>query len=323
MTERTARPEWSRLERLKMTTAASQLMMAVLLGVLVFYLQMQSPFFMTWANIRNILDHTALNAVIAVGMTFVICAAGIDLSVGATAAVCGVVMALALKAGWTWQVVVPGGLMAGFAFGAVNGLVIAVFKVNPFIVTLAAMSILRGLALILTGGIPIYDFPAGFTWWGSGHIGPVNPPIILACGLALAGALMLNRMRFGHYALAIGGNEEALRRTGINTRRYKTLIYAFCGLTAACGGLIITARLNTAEPLAGSLLELEAIAAVVLGGASMSGGRGSVFGTVLACLLLGVLRNGLVILNIPSYYQQLLIGVIILTAVIVSEAKRA
>jgi ribose transport system permease protein len=313
--------EWSWLQRLKTGSTPSQLIMMVLLVSVTVYLCIKSPYFLTWGNIRNILDHSALNAIIAVGMTFVICAAGIDLSVGAIAALCGVVMALAMHGGLSWRIVIPSGIVAGFLLGGINGLVISLFKVNPFIVTLATMSIMRGLALILTGGIPIYNFSNGFTWWGSGHIGPINPPMLLALLAIFGGAVMLNWTRFGYYALSIGGNEEALRRTGVNTVLCKTLVYGFCGLMAAIGGLIITARLNTAEPLAGTMIELEAIATVVLGGTAMNGGKGTIFGTVLASLLLGVLRNGLVILSIPSYYQQLLIGLIILSAVVVTEME--
>lgn len=299
----------------------SQILLGLILIIMAALLNDASPFFMTWDNWRNILDQSALLVIVSVGMTFVICTSGIDLSIGAIAALSGVCMALALHSGLTVEVSILLGLAAGAAVGLFNGLLISSMNISPFIVTLAAMSVTRGVALILTKGIPIYGFPLTFTWWGSGHIGPVNPPILMALFLAILAALVLNRTKLGYYTLALGGNEEALRRTGVAHKTYKTIVYTISGFTAAIGGLVITARLNTAEPLAGWMLELDAIAAVVLGGTDMKGGRGSITGTVMACLLLGMLRNGLTILNIPSYYQQLTIGLIILVAIIISELR--
>ncbi|MDD4802961.1 MAG: ABC transporter permease [Syntrophomonas sp.] len=299
----------------------SQILLALILIIMAALLDQASPFFMTWDNWRNILDQSALLVIISVGMTYVICTGGIDLSVGAITALSGVCMAISLQAGLNTGESILIGLAAGAAIGLFNGLLISKLNLSPFIVTLATMSITRGIALILTKGIPIYGFPKDFTWWGSGHIGPVNPPILTALFLALLGALVLNRTKLGYYALSLGGNEEALRRSGVAHKTYKTIIYIISGVAAAIGGLVVTARLNTAEPLAGWMFELDAIAAVVLGGTDMKGGRGSITGTVMACLLLGMLRNGLTILNIPSYYQQLTIGVIILVAIIISELR--
>lgn len=299
----------------------SQILLGFILIIMAALLHQASPFFMTWDNWRNILDQSALLVIISVGMTFVICTSGIDLSVGAITALSGVCMALALHSGLSVEISIVLGLAAGTAVGLFNGLLISRMNLSPFIVTLAAMSVTRGVALILTKGIPIYGFPQTFTWWGSGHIGPVNPPILMALLLALLAALVLNRTKLGYYTLALGGNEEALRRSGVAHKTYKTIVYTISGFVSAIGGLVVTARLNTAEPLAGWMLELDAIAAVVLGGTDMKGGRGSITGTVMACLLLGMLRNGLTILNIPSYYQQLTIGLIILVAIIISELR--
>ena len=299
----------------------SRILLGFILIIMAAMLHQASPFFMTWDNWRNILDQSALLVIISVGMTFVICTSGIDLSVGAITALSGVCMALALHSGLSVEISIVLGLAAGTAVGLFNGLLISRMNLSPFIVTLAAMSVTRGVALILTKGIPIYGFPQTFTWWGSGHIGPVNPPILMALLLALLAALVLNRTKLGYYTLALGGNEEALRRSGVAHKTYKTIVYTISGFVSAIGGLVVTARLNTAEPLAGWMLELDAIAAVVLGGTDMKGGRGSITGTVMACLLLGMLRNGLTILNIPSYYQQLTIGLIILVAIIISELR--
>ncbi len=299
----------------------SQILLGLVLFITVISLSLASPFFMTWDNWRNILDQSALQIIIAVGMTFVICTGGIDLSVGAVTALAGVCMAVAMHAGVSVEMAILLGISAGILVGMSNGWLISRLNLNPFIVTLSTMSVARGAALILTTGIPIYGFPKDFTWWGNGHVGPINPPMLMAVFIALLGALILNKTKLGYYTLALGGNEEALRRSGVNHRMYKLIIYIICGITAALGGLVVTARLNTAEPLAGWMFELDAIAAVVLGGTDMKGGRGSITGTIMACLLLGMLRNGLTILNIPSYYQQLALGIIILLSVIISELR--
>lgn len=299
----------------------SQILLGLFLIIMILILNQASPFFMSWSNWRNILDQTALLVIISLGMNFVICTGGIDLSVGAVTALSGVCMAQALHAGVPVEISILLGLTAGVAAGLCNGLIISKMNISPFIVTLATMAVTRGIALIITKGIPIYGFPKAFTWWGNGHIGPVNPPILMAAFFAVLAAVILNKTKLGYYTLALGGNEEALRRSGVANKTYKTIVYTISGFTAALGGLVVTARLNTAEPLAGTMFELDAIAAVVLGGTDMKGGRGSITGTVMACLLLGMLRNGLTILNIPSYYQQLAIGLIILGAVIISEMR--
>ncbi len=299
----------------------SQILLGLILAGAVIYLSQVSPHFLTWFNIRNILDQSTLLIIMGVGMTFVICTAGIDLSVGAIVALSGVCMATAMHSGIAVEAAILMGLAVGTVVGLFNGIIISAFNINPFIVTLGTMSVTRGIALIMTAGIPIYGFGTAFTWWGSGHIGPVNPPMLIALGIAILGAIILNYTKLGSYTLALGGNEEALHRSGVATKKYKVIIYGLCGFTAALAGLVVTARLNTAEPLAGYMFELDAIAAVVLGGTDMKGGRGSISGTIIACLLLGVLRNGLTIMSIPSYYQQLAIGLIILIAVITSELR--
>ncbi|MGS0764817.1 ABC transporter permease [Syntrophomonas curvata] len=314
------------MKKIKLTTINwnehfSQILLSFVLILTAYLLSQASPFFMTWDNWRNILDQSALLIIISVGMTFIIATGGIDLSVGAVTALSGVCMALALHAGLPVELSVLSGIASGVFVGLCNGLLISRLNLSPFIVTLAAMSVTRGIALILTNGIPIYGFPATFTWWGSGHIGPANPPMLIALLAYITGTLILSGTKLGCYTLALGGNEEALRRSGVAHKTYKTIVYGISGFTAAIGGLVVTARLNTAEPLAGWMFELDAIAAVVLGGTDMKGGRGSISGTVMACVLLGMLRNGLTILNIPSYYQQLAIGVIILVAIIISELR--
>lgn len=299
-----------------------RILLLAVLAFMIILLDRLSPFFLSWSNIRNILDQASLYIVLSIGMTFVICSGGIDLSIGAVIAMSGVVMALCMKAGVSVALAIGIGLTAGIAIGIVNGLLIAYANINPFIVTLSIMSVVRGTSLLMTNGRPIFGFDEAFKFWGSGSIGPVNPPILISLGLVALGIVLLAYTRFGNYSLILGSNEEALRRTGVNVKAYKTAIYAFCGFCAAIAGLIICARLNTAEPLAGWAYEMDTIAAVVLGGTDMRGGRGSVFGTFIACLILAVMQNGLTILSISSNYQQVLTGIIIILAVAISEFKR-
>ncbi|MBC7325057.1 MAG: ABC transporter permease, partial [Moorella sp. (in: Bacteria)] len=210
---------------------------------------------------------------------------------------------------------------AGLAAGLVNGSLIALFRLNPFIVTLASMSAIRGLTLIITKGIPISGFPEGFTWFGSGTVGIFPVPVVIAGLVALLGAFVLYNTKIGYYALAMGGNEQAVRLCGVSTATYKVIVYMLGALAAALAGLVLTARLNSADPTAGYMMELDAIATAVLGGTSLRGGKGSIGGTVLAGLLLAVVNNGLTLHGIASYYQQLTTGLIILATVLATEVK--
>lgn len=230
-------------------------------------------------------------------------------------------MAICMKAEISVGIAISLGLSAGALIGLMNGVLISYVNMNPFIVTLSTMAIIRGSSLLITNGRPIYGFDNLFKFFGSGHIGPINPPIIISLAFVAMGILLITWTQWGNHCLVLGSNEEALRRTGVNVKRYKTTIYIFCGFYAAIAGLIVCARLNTAEPLAGSMYEMDVIAAVVLGGTNMRGGSGSVFGTFIACMVLAVMQNGLTILSISSNYQQVLTGMIILLAVAISEYK--
>ena len=296
----------------------------LLFGVLVFFiiiLSFSSEFFFTWENFRNILDQSSVHLLLALGMTFVIASGGIDLSVGNAAALSGVVMAVSMKADIGVLPAVLLGYSAALLFGLLNGFAVSYIKINPFITTLASMSIARGIALILTGGVSIYGFSNTFKFWGTGSIGPINPPILLAFVFLILSFFLLSYTLWGKYSLALGGNGEALRYTGVNVNLYRISIYCFSAICAATAGLIMTARLNSAAPLAGATYEMDAIAAVVLGGTSMKGGKASVLGTVIACLILGIMRNGLTMLAVPTYYQQLFTGIIILAAIVISELR--
>jgi ribose transport system permease protein len=299
-----------------------RILLLFILFFMVIILSFISSYFLTLSNIKNILDQASLYIILSVGMTFVICSGGIDLSVGSVIALSSVVSAFAMKAGINVGIAVFIGLAAAMSIGFFNGYIISFFKINPFIVTLSTMSIVRGATVLITNGRPIYGFPKAFTYLGSGTIGFFNCPILIAFFVTLIGVILLGKTRFGNYSIAMGCNEEALRRSGVNTNKYKTLIYILCGLCSGIAGLIISARLNTAEPLAGIGYEMDAIAAVVLGGTDMRGGKGSVIDTFIACLILGVINNGLRILSISSNYQQLLTGIIILVTVALSEYKQ-
>jgi len=297
----------------------------ILLGVLlvvIFIMAIMSPYFFSWKNCRNILNQSAIYLVLSIGMTFVICAGQIDLSVGAIIGFSGVCMGLLLNQGVSpiWAILIE--LLIGVIVGIVNGIFVAYGKINSFIVTLGMMTILRGITLILTNSSSVFGFGNIITFIGSGKIGPVNMPIILSLVIATVGGMLLHRTIFGNYCLFIGTNEIALNRSGVNVKKYKIIIFALCGLCASVAGLIITARLNSAEPLAGQGYEMDAIAASILGGTSMQGGKGNIIGTIIACLILNIMKNGLTLLAISSHYQEILTGLILLISVLISESEQ-
>ncbi|MBP1924312.1 ribose/xylose/arabinose/galactoside ABC-type transport system permease subunit [Sedimentibacter acidaminivorans] len=300
----------------------AQAFLFFVLILLVAFLTSKSPFFFTWNNIRNILDNTSLQLILAIGMTFVISSGGIDLSIGSVVALSGIAIGLMLNAGVPIIVAAMMGVLLGGVLGAFNGFLISEFKIASFVVTIGSMSLYRGISLVITKGQPIYGFPSGFTFFGKGNLGEINPPIVIATLMVILAFLLFKYTKYGQYTLSIGGNEEALRRVGVNIKFYKSSIYVFSGICAGIVGLILTSRLNAAEPNAGFMLETNIIAAVILGGTSMNGGRASLSGTVIACILLSVVRNGLTIMSISSYYQQLFIGFIILLSVSISEIRQ-
>lgn len=313
--------------------AARILLIAVLLTMMTI-LTFSSEYFLTWKNIKNILNLASTYILLSVGMTFVICSGGIDLSVGSIMAISSVVMGFSMKAGVPVGAAILLGVVTGTLIGAANGLLISKLGINPLIVTLSMMSIVRGSVILLTDGKPIFGFDGSFTFWGGAESifspldweGPLvnilNPPIALALLVTFLAWIVLGKTKLGRYCFVLGSNEGALQKTGVNTFIYKVLIYALSGFCAAMTGFIVAARLNTCEPLAGTGYEMDAIAAVVLGGTLIQGGSGSISGTFIACLVLAVMRNGLTILSISSNYQQLLTGLILMTAVAISEIKR-
>jgi ribose ABC transporter membrane protein len=282
--------------------------------------------FMTGSNILNILRQTSINSIIAAGMTFVIITGGIDLSVGSTLAISGAVVATLIALGLNPFIAILGALLSGTFIGLLNGVIIAKGKLQPFIVTLATMTIFRGVTLVFTDGKPVsagYEKNAEFlTTIGNGYILGIPIPIIIMIGVFIMGYFILTQTTLGRYVYSLGGNEEATKLSGVNTDRIKILVYGISGLLAALAGIIITARLSSAQPTAGSGYELDAIAAVVLGGTSLAGGVGTILGTVTGALIIGVLNNALNLMNVSSYYQLLAKGVVILIAVLIDRKNK-
>lgn len=287
------------------------------LVLLCLVLWILTPYFLTVSNLLNILQQTAINAIIAVGMTYVIITAGIDLSVGSILAFAGVVLASTLQAGYPVPVAILVGLGAGLLCGLVNGLLISFGRLPPFISTLGMMSVARGAALVYTDGRPVSGFDESFRVLATGEYFYIPSPVLCMILVYALGHFLLTRTRFGRYIYAIGGNEEATALSGVNVRFHKTLVYAFSGLMSGVAAVILTARLNSAQPIAGMMYELDAIAATVIGGTSLMGGEGTLTGTLVGALIMGVLRNGLNLLGVSSFLQQIVIGSVIIVAVLV------
>ena len=295
-----------------------------LLGLVVVCVIMAfaSDTFFSASNVTNILRQVSINALIAVGMTFVILTGGIDLSVGAVMALSGTLAAGLMAGGLDGGLAFAVCLAVGIAFGLANGACVARAGMPPIIVTLATMGIARGLGLIYTGGYPINGLPAWIRWFGGGSVLGVQTPIVIMALVYGAGWVLLERTPFGRYVYAIGGNETATRLSGVRVARYKLLVYAISGLTAAIAAVVLTSRLMSGQPNAGEGFELDAIAAVVLGGTAIAGGRGSLIGTLLGALLLGVLNNGLNMVGVNPYVQTVVKGGIILLAIYIGRERR-
>jgi ribose/xylose/arabinose/galactoside ABC-type transport system permease subunit len=276
--------------------------------------------FLTLSNWTIIITQVSINALLAFGVTFVIITGGIDLSLGSIVAVTGVVAA-SLAHPDAYPVVVPivVGLLAGVAMGGVNGLVITKSKVPPFIVTLGMMTIGRGLALILSKGRPISNLSDEFNFIGGGNVLGIPFPIIILIITFILCSVVLKKTILGRYIYAVGGNEQAAKASGIRVNKVKMAVYTLCGGLAALAGILLTARITTGQPNAGAGFELDAIAAAIIGGTSTSGGKGTMTGTLIGALLIGVISNGLDLLNVTSYYQQVVMGAIIIGAVVLDS----
>jgi len=280
-----------------------------------------SPVFLRWANVINIIRQSSIYGIMAVGMTFVILTGGIDLSVGSILAFSGALAAGMLKADAAMPLVVLGALAVGALLGLANGVIITVGRITPFVATLGMMSIARSLTLIYCNGYPISGFRPDFRFIGGGDLLGIPFPIVVFLVTVILATVILSETRLGRYTFAIGGNEETVRLSGIRTQVYKTIVYVISGMTAAMSAVILVSRLNSAEPVAGVGYELDVIAAVVIGGTSLSGGRGSVWGTMVGALLIAVINNGMVLLGISPYFQQLVKGLIIIGAVLLDRLR--
>ena len=292
------------------------------LGVLCAVLWALTPHFLTVSNLLNVAQQTSINAIVAVGMTFVIISGGIDLSVGSIVALSGVVLGSLLQGGQPLAVALAAALAVGLACGLLNGALVSVGGLPPFIATLGMMSVARGAALVFTEGRPVSGFEEAFRSLATGAIGFVPAPVAVMIAVYLAAHVVLTRTTFGRYVYAIGGNEEATRLSGVAVRFHKTAIYGVSGMMSAIAAIVLTARLNSAQPIAGTMYELDAIAATVIGGTSLMGGEGTLAGTLVGALIMGVLRNGLNLLGVSSFLQQIVIGGVIVGAVLVDTVLK-
>jgi ribose/xylose/arabinose/galactoside ABC-type transport system permease subunit len=289
-------------------------------GLVVLGLSVMSNRFLSTTNQVNVLRQASINAIVSVGMTLVILTGGIDLSVGSTLALSAVVSAMLMKNGLgvPWAVIAALGI--GIGLGLVNGLMITRGKIPPFIATLGMLTVARGLALMYTQGQPVTGLPAGFRLIGAGTLGPVPMPIVVAGITVGFGLVLLRQTRVGEYIYAIGDNVQAARMAGVPTDRIINLVYAISGFCAALAGLVLIARLDSAQPVIGQGYEFNAIAAVVVGGTSFSGGEGGLPGTLLGALLIETLDNGLNLLNVSALWEQVVKGVVIAMALLLYKA---
>ena len=288
--------------------------------LLIVFFTSQNARFISLRNLTNILTEGSIYGIIAVGMTFVILTAGVDLAVGSLLAFAGMAGAsvagqLGADLSMSWIAALFTAILVGAIAGYLQGKAVTWLHIPPFIVTLGGMTIWRGATLILHDGAPISGFDAGYRWWGTGTILLVPVPVALFAMVAALGYIVQRYTRYGRHVYAVGGNPEAARLNGLNVAAIVTSVYVIVGVLAGLAGFLQSARLGAAEATAGSGYELRVIASVVIGGASLSGGRGGIGGTIIGALLIGVLTNGLVIMHVSSYWQQVVIGLIIVAAV--------
>lgn len=294
----------------------------ILLLVLIIVVSVLNTNFLSAQNIKNIFQQVSINGILAVGMTFVIITGGIDLSVGSLLGFSGVIAASLVSGGGNPLLAVLAGIAAGLVFGVVNGVLVSYAKIVPFIVTLGMLSIARGFTNVYTHGSPIIKLNKAFTALGQSSFLGIGLPVWIFVCMLLVGYVLLHTTKLGRYTLAVGGNESAAKTSGINTAKIKMFAYTFTGFCCGLAGILMTAKTNAGAPNAGAGYELDAIAAAIIGGTSPSGGKGSIFGTLLGVLIFGIIQNALDILNVSSYIQQVIKGLIIIGAVWADKANR-
>ena len=284
---------------------------------LVIVLSILSPAFMTPHNLMNVVKQMSVTGILGIGMTFVLILGGIDLSVGSIVALASVCAAYLAKDSLGLPLIVPilVPLVVGLAAGAINGIGIAYIGISPFIMTLAMMSVLRGVAQVLSNGTPIFGLSSQFNSIANGFIFGIPNLVYFLLIILVIGIFVLRKTVFGKWVYAIGGNEASARLSGIDTRRIKTMVYMICGLLAGVCGVLMASRITSGSPIIGVGYELNAISAAVIGGVSMSGGTGDLLGTLIGALIMGVIQNGLDILGVSTFYQQIIQGLIIIVAV--------
>jgi len=301
-----------------------QLGLAIALTALMLGLALARPNFLTLGNLINLVRQISINGILAVGVTYVLLTGGVDLSLGSLVALTGVIAAMFAHPG-QYPVVVPiaAGVAAGAMCGVANGLLVTRGRMAPFVVTLGMMTSARGLALLLSGGRPVSNLSTAFTRIGSGDFAGIPAPTWILLAVAAASHVLLRKMRMGRHVYAVGGNENAARASGVSVNTVKLACYIICGAMAGLAGVVLASRITTGQPNAGIGYELDAIAAVVIGGTSLNGGSGGIGGTILGALLIGVINNGLDLLNVSSYYQQVIKGLIIVGAVWLDRSKKS
>jgi ribose transport system permease protein len=294
----------------------------IALIILCIILSISTPYFLTVYNVFTVMRQISIIAIISIGMTMVILTEGIDLSVGSIFGLTNVIVAIAIVHNFGIAGGIIAALLCGVVIGFGNGVIISKLELPPFIVTLGMMSIARGLALVITKGWPVTGLPPSFDFIGNGYIWIIPFPVVIMVIIAVVGHIFLTRTIWGTYIYAIGGNEEAAKLCGINVNFIKILVYSITGFVCAISGIIMTSRLSQGEPSAGLGYELDAIAAAVIGGTSLSGGEGSIIGTLIGASIMGVIRNGLVLLGVSAFWQTVIIGIVIILAVAIEKIRK-
>lgn len=306
------------MKKLKYLCRSYTTALLLVMLVLIIFLSLLSPHFLTWENFKNVLNQSSIHLFLVVGMTYVIAAGEIDLSVGAIIAFEGMIMSNLYSIGVPAPLCLIAGIASSVVIGVLNGWLVTEYKINSFIVTLCSMTVMRGIVLLVMSARTKFGFGPVFAFLGSGQIGIISIPILMALIAVFISDFIMRKTRYGLYTLFMGSNEIALSRAGVNTKRHKISIFAFSGLLAAFAGILVMGRLNSAEPLAGTGYEMDAIAAVILGGTALEGGKGSITGPFIACIILNIIKDGLTLLGISTHYQEIITGVIIIISVLVS-----